>query len=154
MHNAPSSFFPDIRNGSSAQSSLSPRTSEASGGTAPASGGVVVNNFFDAVGTVRMEAFVEQRPGEYEGHGEGQGQGQERRTPARKSHRTREGRKKDLEYWGVSCEHGVGNGSGSWKGGGGVGHANANANGNGHGNGNGHMYGQRVEEGGDPFMGF
>ena len=53
------------------------------------------NNFFDAVGTVRMEAFVE--PGERAkgsaspGHQRKEGKGQ----------RTRQGRKKDLSYWGV-----------------------------------------------------
>jgi len=90
-----------------------------------------VNNFFDAVGTVRMEAFVE-RARKYEGPSsveQGQGQGQERR-PTRKSFRTRQGRKKDLEFWGV------GDGSGGL----GLGH--------------GHVYGPMVGEGGDPFRGF
>ena len=119
-HNAPS-FFSGIRHGSSAQSSLSPHTSEASGGATP---GIIVNNFFDAVGTVRMEAFVE-RPRNQEGPVPPMGQRHER-GPARKSHRTRQGRKKDLEYWGV------GNGSAN----GGPGH------------------GTRVAEGGDPFGGF
>jgi len=129
-HNAPSFFGGiGIRHGSSAQSSLSPRTSEASASAGPP--GVGVNNFFDAVGTVRMEAFVE-RARKYEGPSsveQGQGQGQERR-PTRKSFRTRQGRKKDLEFWGV------GDGSGGL----GLGH--------------GHVYGPMVGEGGDPFRGF
>lgn len=88
-----------------------------------------MNNFFDAVGTVRMEAFVE-RARKYEGSSPvEQGQGQERRS-TRKSFRMRQGRKKDLEFWGVG------------DGGGGLGL--------GHGHGHGHVVG----EGGDPFRGF
>lgn len=53
------------------------------------------NNFFDAVGTVRMEAFIE--PGE---RSKGPSSpGQKRREW--KGQRTRQGRKKDLSYWGV-----------------------------------------------------
>lgn len=64
----------------SGQSSFSRRTSEASGPS-----GIIVNNFFDAVGTVRMEAFVD-RPG---------------MPRPRQSYRTRQGRKKDMSYWGA-----------------------------------------------------
>jgi len=130
-HTSPSFFGSiGIRHGSSAQSSLSPRTSEASGGPP----GIIVNNFFDAVGTVRMEAFVEQRSRKYEASSSLE-QGQDRR-PTRKAYRTRQGRKKDLEYWGVGNGNGNGNGNAS----GGFGH--------------GHVYGQRVEDGVDPFRGF
>ncbi len=73
----------------SGQSSLSQRTSEASGPS-----GIVVNNFFDAVGTVRMEAFVE-RPRRHDMEGQDQ-------RLTRKSYRTRQGRKKDMSYWGAS----------------------------------------------------
>lgn len=53
----PSSFFAGMRQASSAQSSIrSPRSSEASAPSATTGGG----NFFDAVGTVRMEAFVDR----------------------------------------------------------------------------------------------
>ena len=53
------------------------------------------NNFFDAVGTVRMEAFIEPR--------------ERTKAPSSPGHkrkdwkgqRTRHGRKKDLSYWGV-----------------------------------------------------
>ena len=51
---------------------------------------VIRNNFFDAVGTVRMEAFIDEG---------------EKRTPPRKkesrAHRAKQCRKKDLSYWGV-----------------------------------------------------
>lgn len=52
------------------------------------------NNFFDAVGTVRMEAFIE--------HDRSRGPsspGQRRKEG--KGPRPRQGRKKDLSYWGV-----------------------------------------------------
>lgn len=53
------------------------------------------NNFFDAVGTVRMEAFIEQgertKGSSSPGHKRKEWKGQ----------RTRQGRKKDLSYWGV-----------------------------------------------------
>lgn len=53
------------------------------------------NNFFDAVGTVRMEAFIEPRERtkgpSSPGHKRKEWKGQ----------RTRHGRKKDLSYWGV-----------------------------------------------------
>lgn len=67
----------------STQSSISHhRTSEASG---PRPGGIPLNNFFDAVGTVRMEAFVDRQ----------------HEPKQRQSYRTRQGRKKDMSYWGV-----------------------------------------------------
>jgi hypothetical protein len=65
----------------SGQSSFSRRTSEASGPS-----GIIVNNFFDAVGTVRMDAFVD------------------RNERPRGSYRTRQGRKKDMSYWGGAPE--------------------------------------------------
>jgi hypothetical protein len=66
----------------SGQSSFSGRrTSEASGPS-----GIIVNNFFDAVGTVRMDAFVD------------------RNERPRGSYRTRQGRKKDMAYWGGGPE--------------------------------------------------
>lgn len=63
-----------------------PRISETNTGSSH----VIRNNFFDAVGTVRMEAFVDE---------------EEQPAPARrkdaKSQRARQGWKKDLSYWGV-----------------------------------------------------
>lgn len=72
------------------------------------------NNFFDAVGTVRMEAFIDQ--------------GERAKGPSSPGHkkkdgkglRTRQGRKKDLSYWGVggpiTPKVNVGTGSeGRWK---------------------------------------
>lgn len=100
-HNAPS-FFSGMRHGSSAQSSLSPRTSEASGGGVGPRPGIIVNNFFDAVGTVRMEAFVERRPVPRK---TGPSEPESDRRPARKNYRARQGRKKDLEYWGAGHTH-------------------------------------------------
>ncbi|KAL9126184.1 MAG: hypothetical protein Q9217_004728 [Psora testacea] len=55
---------------------------------------IVPNNFFDAVGTVRMEAFVDNRK---ENRRE-----EKRREKEAKSGRNRQGRKKDMSYWGVS----------------------------------------------------
>lgn len=52
---------------------------------------VVPDNFFDTAGTVRMEAFVN---------------GKEREcviTPRGKSYRTRQGRKKDMSFWGFDA---------------------------------------------------
>ena len=57
---------------------------------------VVPNNFFDAVGTVRMEAFVDDRK---ENHRD-----EKRREKEAKRHPTKHGRKKDLSYWGVTGE--------------------------------------------------
>ncbi|KAL9614810.1 MAG: hypothetical protein Q9167_000720 [Letrouitia subvulpina] len=54
----------------------------------------------DAAGTVRMEAFVDHRAkGPIE-------QGQASKSLPRSSYRTRQGRKKDLRYWGVGEENG------------------------------------------------
>ncbi|KAL8681300.1 MAG: hypothetical protein Q9186_002564 [Xanthomendoza sp. 1 TL-2023] len=59
--------------------------------------GAVRNDFFDAVGTVRMEAFVDQP--------KQQSVGSERETAVpRNSYRTRQGRKKDMRYWGIMGE--------------------------------------------------
>ncbi|KAL8647058.1 MAG: hypothetical protein Q9226_006593 [Calogaya cf. arnoldii] len=57
----------------------------------------VRNDFFDAVGTVRMEAFVD-KPAAIAADG---GQG---RTLAQTGFRTRQGRKKDMSYWGIQGE--------------------------------------------------
>ncbi|KAL9017294.1 MAG: hypothetical protein Q9185_005351 [Variospora sp. 1 TL-2023] len=57
----------------------------------------VRNDFFDAVGTVRMEAFVDstkQEPADA---------GKEKARP-RSSYRIRHGRKKDMSYWGIMGE--------------------------------------------------
>ncbi|KAL8733461.1 MAG: hypothetical protein Q9166_002087 [cf. Caloplaca sp. 2 TL-2023] len=59
--------------------------------------GPVRNDFFDAVGTVRMEAFVDQPRPESIDSGRG-------KTLPRNSYRTRQGRKKDLSYWGIQGE--------------------------------------------------
>ncbi|KAK2766368.1 hypothetical protein FQN53_006745 [Emmonsiellopsis sp. PD_33] len=80
----------------SGQSSFSHRTSEASG---PSSVGM--SNFFEAVGTVRMEAFVDRSEREREHHGNGRrggggghgyGYGQRTRHGGR-------GRRRDASYW-------------------------------------------------------
>lgn len=63
-----------------------PRISETNTGSSH----VIRNNFFDAVGTVRMEAFVDEE----------EKQASQRRKEA-KSQRARQGWKKDLSYWGV-----------------------------------------------------
>lgn len=63
-----------------------PRISEANTGSSH----VIRNNFFDAVGTVRMEAFID------EGEKQAPQRGKEPKT-----HRARQGWKKDLSYWGV-----------------------------------------------------
>lgn len=63
-----------------------PRISEANTGSSH----VIRNNFFDAVGTVRMEAFID----------EGEKQVSQRRKEP-KPHRARQAWKKDLSYWGV-----------------------------------------------------
>ncbi|KAL8870381.1 MAG: hypothetical protein Q9174_003564 [Haloplaca sp. 1 TL-2023] len=58
--------------------------------TAPPQPEPVRNDFFDAVGTVRMEAFVDKT--------------ESRMAAASKpagSYRTRQGRKKDMSYWGI-----------------------------------------------------
>ncbi|KAL8839962.1 MAG: hypothetical protein Q9176_004189 [Flavoplaca citrina] len=57
----------------------------------------VRNDFFDAVGTVRMEAFVDKPfAGTADiGHG---------KSLPRNSFRTRQGRKKDMSYWGIQGE--------------------------------------------------
>lgn len=57
----------------------------------------VRNDFFDAVGTVRMEAFVEQPTAMAADSGPG-------KVLARHSFRTRQGRKKDMSYWGIQGE--------------------------------------------------
>ena len=84
----------------------STRTSEAETG-----------NFFDAVGTVRMEAFVDRtrevkndyvrtqsaRDERIGSRQDERGKDEETRPP-RSSYRTRQGRKKDMSYWGASQE--------------------------------------------------
>ncbi|MCJ1442843.1 MAG: hypothetical protein MMC23_003340 [Stictis urceolatum] len=80
-------------------------------------------NFFDAMGTVRMEAFVKdpgapnERSGGMNGVVTGAGlptgplsaplvgpEEWNRVEPERRSYRTRQGRKKDLKYWGAPSE--------------------------------------------------
>jgi len=71
-------------------------------------------NFFDAVGTVRMEAFVDRTRGyvkerteslvPWDGHPRDmpyQPQQEMDKKPPRNSYRTRQGRKKDMSYWGA-----------------------------------------------------
>ncbi|KAL8646308.1 MAG: hypothetical protein Q9210_006213 [Variospora velana] len=57
----------------------------------------VRNDFFDAVGTVRMEAFVDSTKQEAADSGR-------EKPPPRSSYRTRQGRKKDMSYWGIMGE--------------------------------------------------
>jgi len=59
------------------------------------------NNFFDAVGTVRMEAFVDSEEERQSGYITNPPNKKERR-----SYRTRQGRKKDMSYWGVGVSAG------------------------------------------------
>ena len=61
---------------------------------------VVPNNFFDPVGTVRMEAFVDKNENYVPDVNKKRKEG--------RSYRTRQGRKKDLSYWGV--DESIGNG--------------------------------------------
>lgn len=51
---------------------------------------VVPDNFFDTAGTVRMEAFVDRNEKEYV-------------LTTRGSYRTRQGRKKDMSFWGLEA---------------------------------------------------
>ena len=68
-------------------STLTRRITESSIATSP----VVPDNFFDSVGTVRMEAFVDRKEKEYV------------LTTRGKSYRTRQGRKKDMSFWGLDA---------------------------------------------------
>lgn len=52
---------------------------------------VVPDNFFDSAGTVRMEAFVDRKENEYV------------LTSRGKSNRTRQGRRKDMNFWGLDA---------------------------------------------------
>ncbi|MCJ1397869.1 hypothetical protein MMC11_001065 [Xylographa trunciseda] len=78
---------------------------------------VETGNFFDAVGTVRMEAFVDRTRGAENDYVRTQSARDERsesrqyerpmeeeKRPPRSSYRTRQGRKKDMSYWGASHE--------------------------------------------------
>ncbi|MCJ1434754.1 hypothetical protein MMC27_004124 [Xylographa pallens] len=78
---------------------------------------VEMGNFFDAVGTVRMEAFVDRTRGvendyvrtqsardERSGSRQHDRLEEEEKRPPRSSYRTRQGRKKDMSYWGASQE--------------------------------------------------
>ncbi|MCJ1383730.1 hypothetical protein MMC17_006844 [Xylographa soralifera] len=78
---------------------------------------VETGNFFDAVGTVRMEAFVDRTRGvendyvrtqsardERSGSRQHERPEEEEKRPPRNSYRTRQGRKKDMSYWGASHE--------------------------------------------------
>ena len=80
-------YGPSSRRGSgpaTIQSPMAPGLGEAS---------IVPNNFFDAVGTVRMEAFVDKKENWTE---------EKRRPKETRSYRTRQGKKKDMSYWGMS----------------------------------------------------
>ncbi|MCJ1285713.1 hypothetical protein MMC26_005054 [Xylographa opegraphella] len=74
-------------------------------------------NFFDAMGTVRMEAFVDRTRGmendyvrtqrardERSGSRQHERPEEEWKRPPRNSYRTRQGRKKDMSYWGANQE--------------------------------------------------
>lgn len=73
-----------------ASTTMTHRASESSFAPPP----IVRNNFFDAVGTVRMEAFVDRKENQHAESTKG------RKDP--RSYRTRQGRKKDMSYWGVA----------------------------------------------------
>ncbi|KAL9116600.1 MAG: hypothetical protein Q9187_006874, partial [Circinaria calcarea] len=113
----------------SQRSSVSKNTVSENG--APVSGDGGSPNFFDAVGTIRMEAFVD-RTVKYLGRehrnrsglasellAAQQGLGdvyrpyaaEEGKKPGRNSYRTRQGRKKDLSYWGANGSGGGGPGA-------------------------------------------
>ncbi|KAL8946462.1 MAG: hypothetical protein Q9222_007147 [Ikaeria aurantiellina] len=63
--------------------------------TAATQPGAIRNDFFDAVGTVRMEAFVDKAVGpSIQTSGDNS-------SFARQGYRTRQGRKKDMSYWGI-----------------------------------------------------
>lgn len=79
--------------GSSSGPSTTPHMSEI----AIAQPEAVRNDFFDAIGTVRMEAFVDVSKQEPVEAGKG-------KSLPRSSYRTRQGRKKDLSYWGIKGE--------------------------------------------------
>ncbi len=68
-------------------SSLTRRITESSIAPSP----VVPDNFFDTAGTVRMEAFVDRRESEYVLAARG------------KNYRARQGRKKDMSFWGFDA---------------------------------------------------
>ena len=63
----------------------------------PVQAEAVRNDFFDAVGTVRMEAFVDKPRAET-------AESSQEKTVRRNSYRTRQGRKKDMSYWGIQGE--------------------------------------------------
>ena len=89
---------PGLRSG---QSSFSHRTSEASTTRNGGGGGGGQANFFDAVGTVRMEAFVDRGESQRYRHGRGPG-GQRTRHNGR--------RRQDVYGYG----YGFGGGGGGW----------------------------------------
>ena len=98
-------FLPRSRGASSSgptttHTTMTHRTTDPSRDSYIAPPPVVPDNFFDPAGTMRMEAFVMG----------GDAAELARLTKAKKSYRTRQGRKKDLSYWGVaeSAETNVG----------------------------------------------
>ena len=92
-------------------SSIARRTTDPSRDSYIAPPPVVPDNFFDPAGTMRMEAFVVGRdenesPDLFK-------TGSTKVKKESRSHRTRQGRKKDLSYWGVMETAGAsGGGSG------------------------------------------
>lgn len=76
--------------GSMSGSSSAPYTA----GPAMAQAPPIRNDFFDAVGTVRMEAFIDNSKQEASEAAKG-------KSLPRSSYRTRQGRKKDMSYWGI-----------------------------------------------------
>ncbi|KAL8798503.1 MAG: hypothetical protein Q9182_006610 [Xanthomendoza sp. 2 TL-2023] len=82
--------------GISSRPSTMTRQMSESATTEPA---LVRNDFFDAVGTVRMEAFIDQPKQESFDSGWG-------KAVPRNDYRTRQGRKKDMRYWGIMGEAG------------------------------------------------
>ena len=83
-------YTPHPRVGSGANTTyntLTRRITESSISPPP----VVPDNFFDSAGTVRMEAFVDRKEKEHP------------LTTRGKSYRTRQGRKKDMSFWGLDA---------------------------------------------------
>lgn len=86
-------YTPHAQVASGVHTSLTRHITESSSAAPP----VVPDNFFDTASTVRMEAFVDRNE---------KGRG--------KSYRTRQGRKKDMSFWGLDAP-GVSSGLGSPK---------------------------------------
>ena len=98
-------YIPRSRGASSsgpptAQTTMTARTTDPSRDSYIAPPPVVPDNFFDPAGTMRMEAFVRSAD-ENEAPVRAKAEAPKAKKESR-SYRTRQGRKKDLGYWGVA----------------------------------------------------